>query len=67
MSDRIEWSGIDWGSGDTHVQAVRGAKFICEVPMTLGQVTALTQRNGKLVAETESGTPFIVPVPTTEK
>lgn len=38
-----------------------GAVFVCEVPSALGRVTKLEQRNGKVVASTESGIEFIVP------
>ncbi len=46
---------------DRGVQTIHGWTFLCEVPMTLGGVTKLVERRGKLIAETESGTPFIVP------
>ena len=35
--------------------------FVCELPSELGRVTKLEGRNGKVVATTESGIPFIVP------
>jgi hypothetical protein len=36
--------------------------LVCEIPDDLGRVTNLKLKNGKVIAETESGTPFIVPV-----
>lgn len=60
----MDWHyGIDHGKpgGDETVQMVCGCDFICEVPMELGRVTALIERNGKLIAETKSGTQFILP------
>lgn len=41
---------------------IEGATFVCELPHELGAVTKLSKRGSKIVAETESGTPFIVPV-----
>ena len=38
-----------------------GMTFVCEVPGPLGRVTKLSVKGGKLVAETESGVPLIVP------
>jgi hypothetical protein len=40
---------------------IEGATFICEVPAELGAVTELEVKNGKVVAETESGVQMIVP------
>lgn len=56
----MDW-GIDHGKRDETVQVVCGCDFLCEVPMDLGQVTALVERGGKLIAETESGIQFILP------
>jgi hypothetical protein len=41
----------------------KGAALVCNVPAPLGRVTALTVRNGKLVAKTESGISMIVHKP----
>lgn len=43
-------------------ERIEGATFVCELPQELGAVTKLSNRGGKIVAETVSGTPFIVPV-----
>lgn len=48
--------------GDRQPRRIEGAMFVCELPRELGAVTKLSERGGKIVAETESGTPFIVPV-----
>ena len=39
-----------------------GFHFVCEVPPELGQVTGMRVKNGRVIAETESGTPMLVPV-----
>ena len=48
-------------SDQESLRTIHGAKYLCEVPPALGGVVALVERRGKLIAETESGTPFIVP------
>ncbi len=40
---------------------VDGASYVCEVPTSLGRVTNLSTRGGRVVAETESGIKMIVP------
>lgn len=37
-------------------------EFVCEVPSSLGRVTKLRIKGGKVIAETESGTQMIVPI-----
>jgi hypothetical protein len=46
--------GHEWPIADDPV-------YVCTLPDPLGRVTKLSVRNGRVVAETESGTPFIVP------
>ncbi len=46
---------------DANVWRIDGTVFVCEVPPALGRVTKLSLKGGKVVAETESGTPMIVP------
>lgn len=41
---------------------LRDAKYHCELPKALGDVTKLKERNGRIVAETKSGIFFIVPL-----
>jgi len=48
---------------DPLVWEPKDATYICEVPKELGRVTKLSVRNGKVVAETASGTQMIVPQP----
>lgn len=40
----------------------QGFSYVCEVPKELGAVTDLTEKQGKIIADTESGIKFIVPV-----
>jgi hypothetical protein len=40
---------------------MQGATYVFDVPKALGRVTGLKQQNGKVIAETESGTQMIVP------
>ena len=37
------------------------AVCVCKLPNELGRITKLSVKNGKVLAETESGIPFIVP------
>lgn len=37
-----------------------------EVPKALGSITGFRTHNGKLIADTESGTPMVVPIKPTE-
>lgn len=57
--------GIDPATedGDQTVLAVRheGMTYVCAVPDDLGRITKLENKNGTMVAHTESGVPFIVP------
>lgn len=39
-----------------------GMRFVCAVPPVLGAVTKLSIRDGRVIAETESGIPMIVPL-----
>lgn len=45
---------------------ILGMQFVCEVPPQLGQPTKLLVRRGRVVCETESGVPLIVPQPAEE-
>ena len=45
---------------ETWFQSIDAVK-VCDVPPALGHVTALKVKNGRLIAETASGTPMIVP------
>jgi hypothetical protein len=58
--------GIDQGSpeGDKTVIALKrdGLCHVCEVPEALGRITNLREQGGRIIADTESGTPMIVPV-----
>ena len=45
-----------------HWRRITGAAFVCELPRELGIVTGLTVEHGRVVAATESGIPFIVPL-----
>lgn len=47
---------------DLETYEAREATFVCEVPRSLGKVTRLYSRGGKVIAETESGIEFIVPI-----
>jgi len=42
--------------------ARRGMSFVCTLPKQLGGVTALEERGGHIVAKTESGIEFIIPI-----
>lgn len=44
-----------------HISRRSGTTFVCELPSALGDVTKLIVKNDRLVAETQSGIPFIVP------
>lgn len=39
----------------------RPVEFLCRLPADLGAVTRLRNLNGRIIAETESGIPMIVP------
>jgi len=45
------------------IQMRTGTSHLCTVPADLGKVMRLDIRNGKVIAETESGIQMIVPVP----
>lgn len=56
---------FDVGAGDdlTALAVWRsGTFYVCTVPEELGAVTDLAVQNGRVVAETESGIQFIVPI-----
>jgi hypothetical protein len=69
MSDVIEWSQpqnpLCWDEGgmDKTVHGiVHGAKFLCSVPQALGAPVSINVRDGKILVQTESGIPLIVPL-----
>lgn len=59
--------GIDTSCGeDENALAVHRAGelfYVCTVPRNLGNITGFTIKNGRVIAETDSGVPLIVPLP----
>lgn len=49
-------------NGELRPLVIEGAVFVCDLPRPLGAVTNFKPQGKKLVAETESGIPFIVPL-----
>lgn len=48
---------------DPLIWKLKEATYVCDVPKELGRVTKLSVRNGRVVAETASGTQMIIPTP----
>ena len=58
--DEVIWATSTTGE-DFQWKPIKGATFVCTLPAALGAVTKLEVKNGKVVATTSSGVPFIVP------
>jgi hypothetical protein len=52
-----------WLEAEAMAAMPRASGVLVEVPATLGQVTGIKSERGKLVIETDSGTPMIAPMP----
>lgn len=63
MENQVETAAMNADErGTAGVRKIEDATFVCEVPQTLGAVTKLSVKNGKVIATTESGVQMIVPV-----
>jgi len=47
---------------NSNYQTIKGTAYVCEIPKELGRVTALKQKNGRIIAETESRNKMIIPI-----
>lgn len=60
FDDYFDFRAMMAGAADAPLNA-RPVEYLCRVPADLGAVTRLRKLNGRIVAETTSGIPMIVP------
>ena len=56
---------FDLGDGRDHTAIawrIDGMFYVCTIPAELGRVTDLREQGGRVLADTEAGVPFIVPI-----